>query len=265
MLGLWDEGFARETFTFVRLFPNSATSFSLTKGLGLLDRWQAIAKQYESVENMNYDEKLVAQKDIDAELNALLRSLEGEPFDTKFSVLSEICASTFFARALSEARPPSAVAYALISKGLYEAGMCETPERLRHEVEELTDALEEVELVVGIDRHRLPTLKNPFIDHMILEDEFDTTSGGDSDIIDAILANPVSPERLLRAIFEGEFDSSEDYDGFYVLSDLIKHPGTPDEIIKKIALGDYSWDIGGDQGAVDELASLARNRLQELK
>lgn len=230
----------------------------------MLEKWQAIAERYDSTEEMNYEEKVEAQKGIDAELNAFLISLEGESFDIKLEVLAHICASPFFARALSQARPPSAVAYALISKGLYEAGMCETPERFRNEVEDLTDALEEVELVVGVDRHRLPTLKNPHIDPMILEDEFDTTNGGDSDIIDAILANPVSPERLLRAIFDGEFDSSEDCDGFYVLSDLIKHPGTPKDIVHKIASGDHSWDIEGDEGAIEELNLSAMTRLQEL-
>lgn len=229
----------------------------------MLEKWQAIAERYESTEEMNYEEKVEAQKGIDAELNAFLISLESQSFDTKLSVLAVICASPYFSRALSEARPPSAVAYALISKGLYEAGMCETPERLRNEVEELTDGLEEVELVVGIDRHRLPTLKNPHIDPMILEDEFNTTNGGDSDIIDAILANPVSPERLLRAIFDGEFNSSEDCDGFYVLSDLIKHPGTPRDIVEKIASGDHSWDIGEDEGANEELNLAARTRLRE--
>jgi hypothetical protein len=231
----------------------------------LLEQWQAIVSRYEGLEGLAYDDKVDAIQQIGAELNEFLTSLEAEPRDTKLMVLSSVCSSPYFYRALNEARPPSTVAYALISKGLYEWGICRTPESFREEVEDLVDALEEIELHVGVDKHRLPTLKNPNIDPMILGDEFDSTSGGDADVIDAILANPVSPVRLLRQIFEGEFDAAGDYDGFYVLMDLIKHPATPQDLLEKIESGDYSWDLGGDEGALEEITLAARARLDGLK
>jgi len=228
----------------------------------LLEKWQAIVSRYEGLEGLAYDEKVDASNQLGAELNEFLASLEAEPRDTKLVVLSSICSSPYFYRALNEARPPSAVAYALISKGLYEWGRCATPESFREEVRDLTDALEAVELHVGIEKHRLPTLQNPNIDPLILEDEFDSTSGGDADVIDAILANPVSPARLLQQIFEGEFDARGDYDGFYVLTDLIKHPGTPNDLLEKIESGDYSWDLGGDEDALEEITLAVKARLQ---
>lgn len=214
---------------------------------------------------MPHDEKVEASDRIGEELNRFLISLEGESREIKVSVLSNVCGSPYFYRALNEARPPSAVAYALISKGLYESGMCATPEGFREEVEYLTDALQGFGLLVGIDKHRLPTLSNPNIDPMILEDEFDSTGGGDIDVIDAILANPVSPERLLREVFEGEFDAVDDYDGFYVLMDIIKHPGTPRDVLEKIESGAHSWEMGDDEDALEEITLGARARLETLE
>lgn len=230
----------------------------------VLQEWQEIVSQYESIEGLPYDEKVEASRRIGEELNRFLISLEGESREIKLSVLSDICGSPHFYRALNEARPLSAVAYALISKGLYESGMCATPQDFREEVEYLTDALEGVGLLVGIDKHRLPTLSNPNIDPTILDDEFDSTDGGDTDVIDAILANPVSPERLLRKIFEGEFDACDDYDGFYVLTDVIKHPGTPRDVLEKIESGAHSWEMDDDEDAMDEITLAARAKLKEL-
>jgi hypothetical protein len=227
----------------------------------VLEKWKEIASGYESLEGKPYDEQVEASHRIGNELNSFLISLESEPRDTKLLVLSSVCSSPYFYRALNEARPPGAVAYTLISKGLYEWGMCATPENFREEVEDLTDALKEVELLVGVDRHRLPTLKNPNIDPLILEDEFESTGGGDADVIDAILANSVSPESLLRKIFEGEFDARGDYDGFDVLSDLISHPGTPDDILMQIVSGEHSWDGLEDEESRQELSLLAKARL----
>ena len=231
----------------------------------LLQEWQEIVSRYQSIEGMPYDEKVEASRRIGEELDSFLISLEGESREVKLSVLSNVCGSPYFYRALNEARPASAVAYALISKGLYESGMCATPEDFRQEVEYLTDALEGVVLLVGIDKHRLPTLSNPNIDPMILDDEFDSTDGGDTDVIDAILANPVSPVRLLREIFEGEFDARDDYDGFSVLMDLIKHPATPRDVLERIESGAHSWEMDDDEDAIEEITLAARARLDGSK
>ena len=231
----------------------------------VLQAWQEMVSQYEAIEGLHYDKKVEASRRIGEELNKFLTRLEGESLEVKLSVLSNMCGSPHFYRALNEARPPSAVAYALISKGLYESGMCATPEDFREEVEYLTDALEAVGLLVGVHKHRLPTLGNPNIDPMILDDEFDSTDGGDIDVIDAILANPVSPERLLRKIFEGEFDARDDYDGFYVVIDLIKHPRTPRDVLVKIESGAHSWELDNDEDAImEEIILAARARLKKL-
>lgn len=227
----------------------------------MIEKWQAVFSQYEGLEGLPYAEKVKACVAVDDELHLFLTALEGETRETKLSVLAAIFGSPYCYRALDQARPPSAVAYALISKGLYESGMCATPEDFGEEVEYLTDALEGVGLLVGVDKHRLSTLSNPNIDPMILQDEFDSTSGGDADLIDAILANSVSPERLLRRIFAGEFDASDSYEGHDLLMDLIKHPGIPRDVLEKIVARDFTWEM--DEDALSEIATAVRQRLEQ--
>ena len=228
----------------------------------MLEKWQLLVSQYEAFEGLPFEERAQACVAVDDELRLFLTALERETRETKLSVLAAICASPYCYRALDQARPPTAVAYTLISKGLYEEGMCETPNRFREEVEYLTDGLEEVEVPGGVERHRLAVLQNPHIDPMILEDEFDSSDGSAFEIVDAVLSNPVAPERLLRRIFEGSFYGVDDYDAFDVLPALIKHPSTPRDVLERIIAGDHPWEMDEDEDTFEEIARPAQARLQ---
>ena len=102
---------------------------------------------------------------------------------------------------------------------------------------------------------------NTWATSRILEDEFESTDGGDLDVFDAIVANPVSPERLLRRIFAGEFDASDSYEGHDLLMDLIKHPGIPRDVLEKIVARDFTWEM--DEDALSEIATAVRQRLEQ--
>lgn len=226
-----------------------------------LKKWRDLAAGYESLDVEDHDQRTTTSEGLDLELRSFLVSLEEETSDTKLVLLANICESKHFHRALRESAAPSAVAYTLISKGLYEWGMCATPDRYREEVVFLTDSLAEVEVPGGFERYRLMTLQKPNLDPVILEDEFQSNDGRDHDTIDAILANPVSSEGLLMKIFEGEFDARDEYDGFHVLSDLIVHPNVPRNVVEQIKNREFSWDGLEDEEALTELGRLAQARL----
>lgn len=225
-----------------------------------LEKWRDLAAGYEVLDVEDHDQSAKTSEKIDCELRRFLVSLEEETSDTKLAVLANICESKHFHRALGGCAPPSAVAYTLISKGLYEWGMCATPDSFREEVEFLTDSLAGVEVPGGFERYRLMTLQKPNLDPEILEDEFQSNDGRDHDTIDAILANPVSSEGLLMKIFKGEFDARDEYDGFHVLSDLIAHPHVPRAVLEEIQNGEFSWDGLHDETVRQELRNAAQAR-----
>lgn len=229
-----------------------------------LEKWRDLAAGYEVLDVEDHDQSAKTSEKIDFELRRFLVSLEEETSDTKLAVLANICESKHFHRALGECAPPSAVAYTLISKGLYEWGMCATPDSFREEVEFLTDSLAEVGVPGGFERYRLMTLQKPSLDPEILEDEFQSNDGRDHDTIDAILANPVSSEGLLMKIFKGEFSARDEYDGFHVLSDLIAHPNVPRAVLEEIKNGEFSWEGLEDEEVRRELGRVAQARLVKV-
>ena len=223
------------------------------------EKWAELASRVASVESLPYGEKKQsALKTVVGDVRQCLVELESDSLDVKLEVLTAICASPYFYVALDAAQPPSSVAYALISKGLYESGMCETPPGFASQVEFLTDGLEDVEVPGGIGRHRRSVLSNPDIDSEILEDEFDTTDGSDLDIVDAVLANPNSPIRLLRRLFEGDFDSG-DWDGFELLDQLLEHPALPRDILESVVAESYNWEV--EDESRQELSDRAQSKL----
>ena len=225
----------------------------------MLETWNKIVSQYDGLKGIDYEEQLKLSVAIDEKVKTFLDELERETRETKRVVLGEVCVSEYFYCALNRATPPSAVAYTLISKGLYDTGVCETPDAFLDEVRYLVDGLSDVEVPGGPDRHRSSVLGNPLIDPKILEDEFDLSEGRDNDIVFAVLNNPVAPERLLRSLFEGQFGPNENYEGYEVLSNLIQHPGTPRDILEAIVSGDYEWVI--DEESQQELVSDAQEKL----
>jgi hypothetical protein len=223
------------------------------------EKWAELASRVASVESLPYgEEKQSALKTVVGDVRQCLVELESDSLDVKLEVLTAICASPYFYAALDAAQPPSSVAYALISKGLYEDGMCKTPPGFASQVEFLTDGLEDVEVPGGIGRHRRSVLSNPDIDSEILEDEFDTTDGSDLDIVDAVLANPNSPIRLLRRLFEGDFDSG-DWDGFELLDQLLEHPALPRDILESVVAESYNWEV--EDESRQELSDRAQSKL----
>jgi hypothetical protein len=222
------------------------------------EKWAELASRVASVESLPYGEKQSALKTVVGDVRQCLVELESDSLDVKLEVLTAICASPYFYAALDAAQPPSSVAYALISKGLYERGMCKTPPGFASQVEFLTDGLEDVEVPGGIGRHRRSVLSNPDIDSEILEDEFDTTEGSDLDIVDAVLTNPNSPIRLLRRLFEGDFDSG-DWDGFELLDQLLEHPALPRDILESVVAESYNWEV--EDESRQELSDRAQSKL----
>jgi hypothetical protein len=224
-----------------------------------VERWAELAARVPLVEEMPYgDEQKSALKDVADDIRQYLVELESDSLDVRLEALTAICASPYFYLALDVVRPPSSVAYTLISKGLYDLGVCKMPQEFVADVEFLTDGLEDSEVPGGVGRHRRSVLSNPDIDPEILEDEFDTTDGGDLDIVDAVLANPNSPIRLLHRLFEGQFDSG-DWDGFDLLDQLLKHPALPREILESVASERYDWEV--EDELRQELSDKARSKL----
>lgn len=223
------------------------------------EKWAEIASRVASVESLPYgEESKSALKSVVGDVRQYLRELGLDSLDVRLEVLTAICASPYFYAAIDAAQPPSAVAYTLISKGLYEFGVCKTPPEFASQVEFLTEGLEDVEVPGGIGRHRRSVLSNPDIDPEILEDEFDTTEGSDLDIVDAVLANPNSPIRLLRRLFEGDFDSG-DWDGFELLDQLLDHPAMPRDILESVAAERYDWEV--EDELRQELSDRAQSKL----
>jgi len=224
------------------------------------EKWAEIASRVASVESLPYgEEQKSALRTVVGDVRQCLVELESDSLDVKLEVLTAICASPYFYAALDAVQPPSSVAYALISKGLYERGVCKTPPEYASQVEFLTDGLEHTEVLGGIGRHRRSILANPDVDSEILEDEFDTTEGSDLDIVDAVLANPNSPIRLLRRLFEGDFDAG-DWDGFELLDRLLEHPALPRDILESIVAESYDWEV--EDESREELSDRAQSKLE---
>lgn len=109
---------------------------------------------------------------------------------------------------------PEPLKYALVSKGMYEMGACGMPPEYADEVETLLAAVEESywsrdDTENAAYEYRETVVSNPKVGPWPLLDEYQNC--GDTDLLMAILQNPICPETISRAIAERKHFLFDDY------------------------------------------------------
>lgn len=118
---------------------------------------------------------------------------------------------------------PEPLKYALISKGMYEMGLCGMPPELNEEVQSLMDSVEKSYWTEDLTANtafafREQVVRNPLVGPWPLLDEFPNCP--DPDVLQAIMENPVCPKSISEDILNRNhfvFDEFEEEN----LEDLI--------------------------------------------
>jgi hypothetical protein len=110
---------------------------------------------------------------------------------------------------------PGPLKYALISKGMYEMGLCGMPPELTEDVQVLMDAVQDSywtndETSDSAYNYREVIVKDASIGPLPLLDEFPNC--GDTSLLLAILENPICPDSISQDILNRNHFIFEEYD-----------------------------------------------------